>query len=441
MEKFDAVIVGAGPAGIACAYTLAKTGKEVLVLERGEHPGAKNMIGGILFTSMLGRLIPGFLQEAPVERYIKKRKFSLLSKDTELSFSYKTEKFNQPPHNNSFTVLRAKFDDWFAKKAEAAGAVILSGVTVDELIWERNRCIGLKTRLADGDIYAKVVVLAEGANSVLAEKEGLKPISDDKFMAVAAKEVISLPQEVIEERFQLHNHGKNENVPEGAALEYFGDAIQGLFGNGFIYTNKDSLSVGIGCTLEGLVKSGLNPHDMLEYFKSHPCIANLIHDGKTIEYSAHMIPEGGYNNLPRMAFDGVLLVGDCAGLINASFFHEGTNLAMASGIYAARTIVEAMKDKDYSYASLSRYEQRLNKSFVMKDLKKFRDFPALGEKSPEILSKYPEALAELVINYFRVSEKPKRTIEKEVIKKFIGNLGTVKPAMNIRNLVKAMGWV
>jgi electron transfer flavoprotein-quinone oxidoreductase len=441
MEKYDVIIVGAGPAGIACAYTLAKAGIEAVVFERGDHPGAKNLIGGILFTSTLSKIIPDFLRDAPLERYIKERKFSLLSTDTELSFSFKTEKFSKPPHNNSFTVFRAKFDNWFARKAEEIGAMVLSKVTVDELIWKNKKCVGVKTRLDEGELYADVVVLAEGANSVLAEKEGLKNISSEKHMAVAVKEIISLPQEVIEERFHITKNSGDENIPEGVAIEFFGDAIQGLFGNGFIYTNKDSLSVGIGCTMEGLSKNNLNPNDLLEYFKNHPCVSNLIRDGKTVEYSAHMIPEGGFNSLPDVVFDGGMLVGDCAGLLNTSFFHEGTNLAMASGMYAAETIIEAKRDRDFSYRSLLRYEHKLKKSFVIEDMKKFRNFPALGDNSPEILNKYPDVLAQIITEYFTVGDKSKKRIEIEIVKKFFNNFGTVKPVNDFKNLVRAMGWI
>ncbi|GAH01345.1 unnamed protein product, partial [marine sediment metagenome] len=129
-EKFDCIIVGAGPAGITAAYKLAKSGLNVVVLERGIYPGAKNVMGGILFTTILNKLIPEFWKEAPLERRISSRRFCLLSEDTELSFSFDTAKFDNPPFNNSFTVLRAKFDQWFASKAEEVGATVISGAVV-----------------------------------------------------------------------------------------------------------------------------------------------------------------------------------------------------------------------------------------------------------------------------------------------------------------------
>jgi len=440
-NRVDVVIVGAGLAGVACAYVLARAGVNVVVLERGKYPGAKNVMGGILFTTILEKLIPDFLKEAPIERFIMKRKFSLLSRDTELEFSFRTEKYNLPPHNHSFTVLRARFDRWFASKVEVLGGMILPNVVVDGLIWQGKRCIGVKSRLKDGNLYANVIVLAEGANSVITEREGLKPLLDEKNIAVAAKEIISLPPEVIEERFQLSSDGSGDKIPEGAAIEYFGDAVQGMFGNGFIYTNRDSLSVGIGCTLKELAEKNINPHDLLEYFKNHPCVRNLLRNGKTEEYCAHMIPEGGYRNLSKLVFDGLLLIGDCAGLVNASFFHEGSNLAMASGVYAAEAIIEALNKGDFSRKTFSSYEESLRNSFVLEDLKKFQYFPALGEKCPELVSDYPEILAEIITGYFAVDEKPKRIIEREVIKMLRKKLGVVRFGKNMFNVAKAMGWI
>ncbi len=438
-NRVDVIIIGAGLAGVACAYVLAKAGVNVIVLERGKYSGAKNVMGGILFTPILEKLIPEFLSEAPLERFVMQRKFSLLCRDTELAFSFQTGRYNDPPHNHSFTVLRAKFDKWFAGKVDVLGGLILPNVVVDGLIWQGEKCVGVYSRLKDGDLYANVIVLAEGANSVIAEKEGLKPFPGQKNMAVAAKEIISLPQEVIDERFQLSSNKGKDDIPGGAAVEYFGDAVQGMFGNAFIYTNRESLSVGIGCTLKELAEKNINPHDALEYFKNHRCVRNLLRNGKTVEYCAHIIPEGGYGCLPKLVFDGLLLVGDCAGLVNSSFFHEGSNLAMASGVYAAEAIIEAQREGNFSRKTLSSYEKKLRNSFVLEDLKKFRRFPSLGEKSPELVNEYPQALAEMVTHYFEIREKSKRIIEREVIAMSRKKLGVLRLGKNMFNVARAMG--
>lgn len=434
-DRFECVIVGAGPAGITAAYKLAKNGMKVIVLERGSHPGAKNVMGGILFTPILAKLIPEFWKEAPLERRISSRRFCLLSDDTELSFSFNTAKFDEPPFNNSFTVLRAKFDQWFASQAEKVGAMVISGAVVDELLWDKSRCVGVKTRLVDGNLYADVVIIAEGANAVLSVKEGLKTMPSDSQMCLAVKEIISLPREVIEDRFCVTDE-------KGVAIEYFGDAVKGMFGNGFIYTNKESLSVGVACLLSEMREKKVKPHELLDYFKGHSCVHCLLRGGKTEEYCAHLIPETGYSGLPKnLVGDGVMLIGDCAGLLNASFFHEGINLAMASGLMAAETVIEAKREKDFSKESLSIYKKKLENSFVIKDLKKFRKFPSLNDKHPEFLKEYPNFFAEMVTDYFRVDGKPKSEIEKEIIKKFKTKIGYLKFGRKLFALAQAMGWM
>lgn len=434
-DRFDCVIVGAGPAGITAAYKLAKNGMNVVVLERGSHPGAKNVMGGILFTPILAKLIPEFWKEAPLERRISSRRFCLLSEDTELSVSFDTAKFDEPPFNNSFTVLRAKFDQWFASRSEEVGAMVISGAVVDELLWDKTRCVGVKTRLVDGNLYADVVIIAEGANAVLSVKEGLRTMPSDSQMCLAVKEIISLPQEVIEDRFCVTD-GK------GVAIEYFGDAVKGMFGNGFIYTNKESLSVGIACMVSEMRAKKVKPHELLDYFKGHSCVHCLLRGGKIEEYCAHLIPETGYLGLPEnLVGDGVMLIGDCAGLLNTSFFHEGINLAMASGLMAAETVIEAKREKDFSKESLSIYKKKLKNSFVLKDLEKFQKFPYLGSKHPELLKEFPNLFAELVTDYFRVGEKSKGEIEKEIIKKFKEKVGFLKFGRKMLALAQAMGWI
>src|SRR3989337_4249291 len=256
-DKFDCIIIGAGPSGISCAYKLAKAGLNIVVFERGEYPGSKNVSGGVLYSTVLNKLIPEFWKDAPVERHVAKRRYSILSKDSEMAVEFCFDKFNEPPYNNSFTVLRSKFDQWFAKKAEDAGLFILAETVVDDFIWENGKVVGVKARREGGDVFADMVVCAEGANSLLAEKAGLKKKPADHQMITAAKEVISLPREVIENRFNLESD-------EGLTIEFFGDAVKGMIGAGFIYTNKDSLSVGVGCPISIMKKNNMCPNGLLE---------------------------------------------------------------------------------------------------------------------------------------------------------------------------------
>lgn len=433
-EKVDVIIVGAGPAGLTAAFVLAKAGLDVVVLERGEYPGAKNMMGGILFTTVLGRLIPGFWEEAPLERRVTSRRFSLLSPETELSFTFSTQKYNKPPYNNTFTALRAKFDKWFAAKVEEQGALVLSGAVVDDLIWEEGKCVGVKTRLSEGNLYGKCVILAEGVNGLLAEKAGLKKRPSSGKMAIGVKEVMEMPAEVIEDRFVLSGN-------EGASIEYFGDAVKGMFGSGFIYTNKESISIGVVASIKDVADNKIKSEELLEHFKNHPCIRKLIRGGESKEYSAHLLPEAGYEGLPELVKDGLMIVGDCAGFLNTSHFHEGTNLAMASGMMAAEAVIEAKKKDDFSKRVLSAYVDKLNNSFVIKDMKKFRKFPQVMKKNPQLLSEYPQVLGDLMVKYFSISETPKKEVEKEVFRKFKKEIGIMKFSRTVFGMVRGMGWI
>ena len=139
----------------------------------------------------------------------------------------------------------------------------------------------------------------------------------------------------------------------------------GMLGLGFLYTNKDSISIGLGVTLNELAENKVKPYELLDKLKCHPSIAPLIKDGELLEYSAHLIPEGGYKCLPDLFADGVMIAGDAAMMVN-NMHWEGTNLAMMSGKFAGETALHALLEEDYTAETLSHYQQRLEQSFVMK---------------------------------------------------------------------------
>jgi electron transfer flavoprotein-quinone oxidoreductase len=416
-EKFDLIIVGGGLAGITAALKAAREGLQVVLLERGEYPGSKNVMGGILFTQILNKLIPEFWDKgAPVERHVTKRTFSLLTEKAELAVSLNFRDFNEAPFNNSFTCLRSKFDRWYAEQAEEAGAEIYSDMVVDSLITKDGKVIGVNTRGEDGELYADCVILADGANSLLAKSEGLHKEFRGRDMVVCCKEVISLPQEVIEDRFHLEGN-------EGASLEFFSDAVAGVVGSGFIYTNKDTLSVGLGLPVDISADNKLKPYELLDRFKNHPCVRPLIRGGKVLEYAAHMIPEMGFDGVPPLYKNGLMVTGDAAGLVNTSIFHEGSCLAMASGLMAAETAIEAKKKGDYSSETLKLYDEKMRASFVIKDLKRFRRIPEFLHGSPQFFGEYPKTILSLIQKYFAVSETPKAETEKELFASFREEIG------------------
>jgi electron transfer flavoprotein-quinone oxidoreductase len=404
-DRFDAIVVGAGPAGIAAAKEIAAAGLSVVVLERGQFPGAKNVSGGILYRQPTEDAVPGFELEAPLERPIIEQRYLMLTEDAMLGGMYRSQAFATPPYN-AYSVLRSEFDRWFATKAEEAGAEVYPEFTVTDLLWENGNVVGVSTGEPDGELYAHVVVLADGANSLLAKQAGMhrewRPIDQ----ALVAKELIALPAEKIEDRFALP-------TGMGTAYEIFGESTWGMLGYGFIYTNKDSISIGTGALLQDLIDSGRNVNDMLDRFKKHPSIAPLIAGGETIEYSAHLIPEFGYKHLPRLYSGGVLLVGDAAGLVNP-VNREGANLAMISGKLAAETVKYARERDDASITTLSRYRELLDESIVIKDLHKIRNTTDFAHGRPHLFTEYPRIMSEIARTYLTVDGQPKAAKMKKI---------------------------
>lgn len=378
-EKFDAIIVGAGPAGTACAYELARGGANVLLLERGEYPGAKNVMGGVLYRQMMEEIVPDFHKEAPVERPIVEQRFMLMDRTSAVTFSYKGMEWAREPYNN-FTVLRAKFDQWFAQKAVEQGALLVCETVALSCIVEDGKVVGVRTDRPDGDVYADVVVLADGVNSLLAKELGFHKEFRPDEVALATMEILKLDRKTIEERFNLEEG-------QGCTIELFGDATKGILGTGFLYTNKDTLSIGVGTLLSGLIKHKIKPYELMEYVKTHPMVRPYIQGAEPLEYLAHLIPEGGYRSMPTIVGDGVLVVGDAAQLVNA-IHREGSNMAMTSGRLAAETILEAKSRGDYSRSTLDAYRRKLMDSFVGQDLKKYKDATHHFDRFPQYFQDY-----------------------------------------------------
>lgn len=426
MRKFDAIVVGAGPAGNAAALTMATAGLKVLQLERGETPGAKNVQGAILYADALEQLIPDFRRGAPLERHIIEQRLWLLDDGAHIATNYRSDAFNDKKANR-YTILRAPFDKWFSKKVRDAGALVICETTVVDLLRDGKRVIGVRTDRAGGDILADVVVLADGVNSLVATRTGLRPAVKSTEVALAVKETHYLSEEIINERFNLDGRA-------GVVIEMLGKITRGMIGTAFLYTNRESISVGIGCMLQDFHDYGVPPYRLLEDLKQHPSIRPLLAGGEVKEYAAHLIPEGGYDAIPKVFGDGWLLIGDSAGFVNA-VHREGSNLAMTTGRLAGETIIElAGAGKTMSAKNLRAFQERLKASFVMKDLKKYRDIPKVLHHNRHFLTAYPELLSDAARTLLTVDGVDKLTKEKEITRRFLKRRslwGLIRDGVNV----------
>ncbi len=403
-NKTEVIVVGAGPAGISAAITVARAGHDVVLIERGTFAGSKNVFGGAIYAKAVKEIFPDFEESAPLERKLIEHKFSILGEDDSTVVSYRKN------HEEavSYSVIRGKFDRWMAEEAKKEGVILVEETVVRELIVEDEKVVGVKTELED--YYADIVILADGVNSLLARQIGLREDIEPKDAAISVKEVIKLDKNTINDRFLV-------NDTEGCVYELFGGSMLGKLGLGFIYTNKDSISIGLGVTLDEFTKEKIKPYELLDKIKAHPAIAPLIKGGETIEYSAHLIPEGGYKKVPTLSGAGVMIVGDAAMLVN-NMHWEGTNLAMISGKLAGETAVVALSKKDTSEDTLARYQEAMEKSFIMKDLYTYRNLMDIVHDKKEI---FLDIYLKKVNAFFEMFTSVDGTPKRELYRKFIIN--------------------
>jgi electron transfer flavoprotein-quinone oxidoreductase len=395
-ERFDAVVVGAGPAGAAAALVLARSGKSVCLLERGPFPGSKNMYGGVVYGRILDTLIPGWWEQVPVQRWITRRETRLMTPTQSFTVGYSTTAWGRPPYNG-MTALRPDFDRWLAGHAVAAGAVLVTSTVVTGLVRdEAGRVTGVRTDRPDGDLAAGVVIACDGVNSFLAKEAGLYPPPDPAHFTLGVKEVLALPRAEIERRFGVAGD-------EGVDIEALG-VTGGVPGGGFIYTNLDTIAVGLVLQVSGLAEAKVRPEELISGFKRHPAIAPLVAGAELKEYSAHLIPEGGYRAMPKLACDGMLVAGDAAGMTLATgLWLEGVNFAIGSGAAAGEAAGEALDRGGASAAGLASYRRRLESSFVLTNHKKLRRVPALL-LSDRTQRRYGPMLCDIAEGLFTVTD-------------------------------------
>ncbi|AAY79708.1 FAD-dependent oxidoreductase [Sulfolobus acidocaldarius] len=377
----DVIVVGGGLGGLSAAITAAKEGLSVIVLERGDYSGAKNVSGGRMYIHALQKLIPDALERAPLERPITKETFEFYcSNDRKLSFS-----FEEKGKKNSYSILRAKFDRWLASEAENLGVLISYSTLVTNAQRETG---GINLETNRGNLRAPLVIDASGVTSVVFRYLGLRKFTPDKWM-LGAKEIIKT----------------DVNLPEDEGeVRTIVAAVKGVKGGGFVYTNKDTLSVGMAVTFDSLPKSEVPAKDLVEAFRE-----KLGIEGEILEYSAHAIPYFGYRNLPPLYDNNLIAVGDSAGfLINDGFTIRGMDLAIGSGMIAGLAAKKLKEINDYTKTDV--YYQMLKESFVLRHLElAYNRFSVIND--PRTLVSYPEVLCNVLTDMFTVTEERKPLME------------------------------
>jgi electron transfer flavoprotein-quinone oxidoreductase len=390
-DKFDAIVVGAGPAGCACAYTLAKEGRNVLLLERGDTAGSKNVSGGRLYTYALELLEPGLYERAPLQRKIVREQIMLLNERGATTVDYFNPAFGEQVPQ-SYSVVRALLDEWFAGEVEAAGGSVACGILVDGLIEENGKIVGIKA--GDEEMRADVVVAADGVNSLLGQKAGLFPDVTGHAVGVGVKETIELPDAAINARFGLKDG-------EGAARVAIG-CTDGISGGAFLYTNKGSISLGIVFNPEQAAKQKRHIQDIFQDFKVHPAIQPLIEGGTSVEYGAHLVPEIGYNGIhKKLHREGMLVVGDAAQFgINTGMIIRGMDLAIVSGLAAARAILNSPSTAETG----ALYMKQLEELLLLANQRAYKNFHNIFE-IPRIFDGYPKLANDAMQFMFTVDGK------------------------------------
>jgi len=430
-EKFDCIIVGAGVAGLAAAMTLARNNMKFLLIEKGEFAGSKNVSGGVLWGHDLNQLVPNYWEEEDGgwERFINHRRLTFLDDQSTFSVDFKSSHFSETPYSG-VVVLRAKFDHWLAGKVEEAIAesdfamdsFLATNILVEEILMEDDKAVGIRT--GDEKFYADSIIIAEGVNNLLTRQIGLqKNYVPADHMLTGIKEIIRYDRKKLEDRFQLSGLS-------GMSNEFVGYATDGVEGGGFLYTNRDTISIGLVLGIKDLREKEKKPHDILNHFKSHPVIADTIRGGEIVEYSAHVVSSGDKRAMPEKLYkDGVLICGEAANLLmNAGKAIQGMDYAMRSGILAAETILSAKEKNDFTAGTLQEYENKLSDSYVMKDINNFQDAVHLLH-DPMMVNKVPNLINDFGRKFFTIKSEPTKKA-RELLHK------SVKEHSSVWDLIK-----
>jgi len=394
-KKYDVAVIGAGPAGLASAYYLARKGFKVLVLERGREVGSKNVYGGRIYAEPFREIYPN-LNTAPVHRWVRRERISIMPDyESIVNVEY------QGKEAVSFTTYLPEFVKWMGIQAEQAGATILTDVTVDRLYVEDGRVTGAVS--GEDVVKADVVVDAEGVNRLVLEASGIvKPLRPE-LVALGVKEVLKGDSDQINQAFGLAAN-------EGLAWVLIGAPTGYMPGGAFIYTNRDSVSLGVVVVLDRAIE-GIKDHisQLVESLRMSPALRGYFQSLRIAEYSAHLIPEDVWSlRPPRLAYDGLLIAGDAAGLLlNAGYTYRGVDFAAYSGYLAGKAIEQAHAQGRYDAQTLSAYEALLENSVVYRLLRKFSRVHSLMMKD-ELFTKYPMIVSGIMKRLFENPNGPEK---------------------------------
>jgi electron-transferring-flavoprotein dehydrogenase len=383
----DVLIVGAGPAGLACALHLANlikkhnasgtkpelSAENIYVLEKGRDIGAHQLSGAIMNPKALAELVPDFEKTAPLDTLVTD---SALLVFTEKS-SYRAP-ITPPPFKNTgnYLISLNRLVKWMGGLVEAAGVNIFKEFGGAELIHQGNGIAGVITEDKGLDkngkpkdnytpgyqLRAKVTVLAEGPRGSLTKKlvaqQKLQNINPQNY-GIGIKELWDVQLGKIKPGFVAHTLGWPLSTK--------------MYGGGWIYgLSNNRVSLGLVVALE-YADPRFDPHAAFQIWKTHPFVRNLLEGGKLVRYGAKSLPYGGWYAIPRTYVDGGLIVGDSAGLLNSQRL-KGVHLAIKSGMLAAETILEALKTGNASAKTLKLYKDKIDSSYICEELWKVRNF-------------------------------------------------------------------
>src|SRR3984957_19263468 len=383
----DVVIVGGGPAGMACALRLAQlidahnaahpdsqlSKENIYVLEKAREIGQHCLSGALLDPRSMRELLPDFEKEAPLDAKVDKESVYFLTEKSKFKFP-----ITPPPlrdHGN-YVISLNRFVKWLGSKVEETGITIFTGFAGSELLFEGDRVTGVRTddkgvdkeghqksNFEPGyDLQAKIVILAEGPRGSLTKqlinKFDLAKNTNPQTYGVGVKELWEVPAGRIAPGEVIYTMGWPLTTKE--------------YGGAWIYGSKDNVvSLGFVTGLD-YADPRLDPQRVLQQFKRHPFVAKLLEGGKMIRYGAKSLPYGGWWAIPPVAGNGWMILGDSAGFLNSARL-KGIHLAIKSGMLAAETAFEALKKDDSSAAMLGEYQKKVESSWIKDELWKVRN--------------------------------------------------------------------